>query len=349
MNSAARMPKVLIVEDEVEIQRGLVRILTYTGKLPSGYIDLAGNSTDSKEKIDDFEPDIVLLDLKIPRVKGDTPDVINSNDVLNHIELTNYKFNKNIKVIIISASVKDKGTQKLILGDRSNIVKFLDKDERAIDSEEFGKELLRQIDKAMNEEPDEKRMDYSAIRRSVIRELKELNPELFNKIDKEVLSEFEKLNDKDTNTYKKSKDVMISCGEVVEDILAFFKSNATKLSSIKYSDDPSKVRNRLTSLTGRMPYFVKITDSDGEERNQLHFKYDEKNELISRVASESAYMAYFLRSEAVHGGKEDDERNIKLFANKYKFTREDAAVSVNLIMPLIRDYINYLKNQKKAK
>ncbi len=337
MNSAAKMPKVLIVEDEVEIQRGLVRILTYTGKLPGGYIDLAGNSTDSKEKIDDFEPDIVLLDLKIPRVKGDTPDVINSNDVLNHIELTNYKFNKNIKVIIISASVKDKGTQKLILGDRSNIVKFLDKDERAIDSEEFGKELLRQIDKAMNEEPDEKRMDYSAIRRSVIRELKELNPELFNKIDKEVLDEFEKLNEKGTYIHKKSKDIIITCGAIVEDILAFIKSKSTKLATVKYTDDPTWVRGKLDALTGRR--FVK----------DVGFELTGGPEIISRIASGMAYQAYNLRSEAVHGGLDDDPDLNKYFANKYIFTREDAAVSVNLIMPLIRDYINYLKTQKKAK
>ena len=338
MNSAARMPKVLIVEDEVEIQRGLVRILTYTGKLPGGYIDLAGNSTDSKEKIDDFEPDIVLLDLKIPRVKGDTPDVINSNDVLNHIELTNFKFNKNIKVIIISASVKDKGTQKLILGDRSNIVKFLDKDERAIDSEEFGKELLRQIDKAMNEEPDEKRMDYSAIRRSIVRDLKELNPDLFNKIDKEILDEFESLNSKDAYIHKISKNVITTCGEIVEDIIALLKSKTIKLSNVVYTDGEfESVRKKLTSLTGRR--FV--SKEEGFEITG--------DEIITRIAANMAIQAYVLRSEAAHGGQEDDPRNEKFFANRYIFTREDAAVSVNLIMPLIRDYINYLKNQKKAK
>ncbi len=342
-------PKILVVEDEEDIRDGLVRALMYKGNWPEKLIEDVDNAESAIDVIETFRPDIVLLDLKIPKRRGEKEEIRYAVDILKEIDLYNYKNNANTKVIVISASVDDPGMQRLVLGDRSNIISFLDKNEMAIESDEFKDKLIKRIRWAFESAPDEKRMDYSAIRRSVIRELKELNPELFNKIDKEVLSEFEKLNDKDTNTYKKSKDVMISCGEVVEDILAFFKSNATKLSSIKYSDDPSKVRNRLTSLTGRMPYFVKITDSDGEERNQLHFKYDEKNELISRVASESAYMAYFLRSEAVHGGKEDDERNIKLFANKYKFTREDAAVSVNLIMPLIRDYINYLKTQKKAK
>lgn len=343
--NTSKIPKVLIVEDEVEIQRGLVRILTYSGKLPGSNIELAGTSTDSKEKIDEFEPDIILLDLKIPRIKGDTPDIINSNDILNHVELVNYKFNKTIKVIIISASVKDKGTQKLILGDRSNIVKFLDKDERAIDSEEFSKELLRQISRAMTEDNDEKRIDYSAIRRSCVKELKEVNNELWQKIDKEILGEFEKLNDRDTNTYKKSKDVIISCGEIVEDVLAFLKSQTTKLNDIEYTEYSSQVRNRLTALTGRTAFKVEITDEKGKKRFITQFKDNGEPEVISRIAVDTAFMAYTLRSEAVHGGKEDDQWNAKLFANKYQFTREDAAVSVNLIMPLVRDYISYLKKQ----
>jgi len=349
LNNMENYPKILVVEDEEDIRDGLVRALMYKGNWPEKMIEDVDNAESAIDVIETFRPDIVLLDLKIPKRRGEKEEIRYAVDILKEIDLYNYKNNANTKVIVISASVDDPGMQRLVLGDRSNVISFLDKNEMAIESDEFKDKLIKRIRWAFESAPDERRMDYSAIRRSVIRELKGLNNELFEKIDKEVITEFEKLNDKGTNIHKKSKDVIVTCGEIVEEVLAFFKTHTTKLADIKYLEDITKVRNRLTALTGRIATRVEVTDERGEKRYQIHFKPNGETELITRFAAEAAFMAYNLRSEAVHGGKEDDERNAKLFANKYLFTREDAAVSVNLIMPLIRDYIIYLKTQKKAK
>ncbi len=342
------MPKVLVVEDKVKFREPLIEILLSNND-PRYEVEDAASSEEAQKFIREFEPDVVLLDLKIPRTDEEEPEIRNAISVLQEVTLLNYEKNLDSKVIVISGSIDDPGLRRLIEGDRSSIISFINKNEGATITDEFKKNLLKLVKRALNADAPLRSLDYSAIRRSVVRELKDFNVELFEKIDKEVLTEFEKLNDKGTNVYKKSKDVIISCGEIVEDVLAFLKSHNTKLTDIKYSEDSAKVRNRLTSLTGRKAQKVEITDQKGEKKYQIHFKPNGEIDAISRFAAETAFMAYSLRSEAVHGGKEDDERNAKLFANKYQFTREDAAVSVNLIMPLIRDYINYLKTQIKAK
>ena len=47
--------------------------------------------------------------------------------------------------------------------------------------------------------------------------------------------------------------------------------------------------------------------------------------------------------------KEEDDDNDKLFPNDYPFTLEDAAVSINLIMPLINDYIKHIEAKRSKK
>lgn len=331
------MPKVLVVEDKEKFREPLVEILLNNVD-PRYEVEDVGSSEEAQRIIREFEPDVVLLDLRIPRTDEEEPEIRNAISVLQEVTILNFNKNLDSKIIVISGSIDDPGLRRLIEGDRRSIISFINKNEGATITEEFKKNVLKQVKRALTTEASERSMDYTAIRRSAVRELKELNPELFNKIDKEILDEFESLNSKDAYIHKISKNVITTCGEIVEDIIALLKSKTIKLSNVVYTDGEfESVRKKLTSLTGRR--FV--SKEEGFEITG--------DEIITRIAANMAIQAYVLRSEAAHGGQEDDPRNEKFFANKYIFTREDAAVSVNLIMPLIRDYINYLKTQKKVK
>ena len=141
-------PKILVVEDEEDIRDGLVRALMYKGNWPEKLIEDVDNAESAIDVIETFRPDIVLLDLKIPKRRGEKEEIRYAVDILKEIDLYNYKNNANTKVIVISASVDDPGMQRLVLGDRSNIISFLDKNEMAIESDEFKDKLIKNTDTA---------------------------------------------------------------------------------------------------------------------------------------------------------------------------------------------------------
>lgn len=327
----SKLPKILVVEDNEKVRESIVELLM-NNKEPKYEVEDAASSDEARRIIKEFEPDVILLDLRIPRTREEEPEIRNAIDVLQEVTIHNYEKNADSKIIVISGSIDDPGLRRLIEGDRTSIITFINKNDGATVTGEFNKNVLKQVKRALSAEPSERPMEYSAIRKSIVRELKELNPELFARIDKEILDVFEKLNEKSTYVHKNSKDIVISCGEVVEDVISYMKSRSTKLSSVSYSKKPGTVRFRLNALTGR-EYDIdnKVYTLTGEVP------------LLTRPAAEYAFQAFYLSSEARHGGKDDDEANEKYYANRYVFTREDAAVSVNLIMPLVRDYINYLK------
>ncbi len=86
--------KILVVDDSMVIARLL------TSKLSSmGYeVDYAKDGTDAVQKLAAFKPDLVLLDLVLPKISGlEILQKIRANDII-----------KNIKVIIVSSRSKEK-------------------------------------------------------------------------------------------------------------------------------------------------------------------------------------------------------------------------------------------------
>lgn len=322
--------KVLIVEDESDKLQGIARILRDEGGISLKNILIARNAVDAIRKLEDDEPQLILLDLKIPRKDDDPVDICNAIEILKNIELYNFKNNFSVKVIIVSASIQDYGLQKLIIGDRSDIVSFIDKNDAAINSDDFKDKLLKQIEKAFNHEMIEKKMDYSSIRKSGIRKLQDLNKTLWEKIDNNILNEFECLTERNVNIHTRAKQIIGCCGEIVEDIVTKLNNNE---GTVKESN-PS-IGKILDSLTGRK--------RNSETKAMIMTGVEP---VISRSTADYAYHAYRLRSEALHSA-ENDLENTRVFKGK-TFTREDAAISINLIVPLILEYIEILKNDLSA-
>jgi hypothetical protein len=103
------------------------------------------------------------------------------------------------------------------------------------------------------------------------------------------------------------------------------------LSAVSYSNNVTSVRNKLTALSGRVYTEYNSYEETGDK-------------IISRKAAEYALKAYQYRNEAVHSQKKDDKNN-KIFADS-SFSKEDASISVQLIFPLIKDYITYVKSKQ---
>jgi DNA-binding response OmpR family regulator len=60
------MPKILIIEDEAEMARGLKDILEFEGY----EVETAGNGTDGLQAVNRKEPDCIILDLMLPDISG---------------------------------------------------------------------------------------------------------------------------------------------------------------------------------------------------------------------------------------------------------------------------------------
>jgi DNA-binding response OmpR family regulator len=60
------MPRILIIEDETEMARGLKDILEFEGY----EVETAGNGTDGLQAVNRKEPDCIILDLMLPDISG---------------------------------------------------------------------------------------------------------------------------------------------------------------------------------------------------------------------------------------------------------------------------------------
>lgn len=323
---------VLIVED-VSAYSAILEDSLIKAEWKANNILKADTTEAAIAALEDYYPHLVLLDLMIPYRDGEQPKIGNSVPVLEKIEYLNLSRNLNIKVIVVSGSVGDPGIQKLITGDRKLIVKFLDKSHILSDSK-FKSELVRLAKKSLSEEPEIRAVTYMSIRRNVLKDLKKWNESLWKKIDTFILKEFESLYVKNANVEPGAKQIIGTCGEIVEDIICYIQDDSYELANHAYEENHRSVRNKLTALTGR-----KFAGSDIYEKNP-------SDQLISRAAAEYASLAYKMRSEAIHS-KADDEKNNRIY-REHNFTREDAAVSVNLIVPLIQDYMLYKLRKKKG-
>lgn len=323
----------LIVEDEKEKREFLFRTLTGSG-IPAQQIQRASYAKKAQELIWEFEPNIVLLDIKIPKEENDIiAEPENVRDVLDKIRLFNHENVQKIKTIIISGTVKHKVVQEMIGSlNKQTVFDFIDKIEIATNPEEFKQRLIKKISKALNTEFAPEKIDYTFIRKSKIKELKKLHEPLWNQIKEEVIDEFERFNDKNVNEHPTAKGIVRTCGEIVEIIINLFKNKSIELSKIVISNDLKSIREQLNALSGRKYLY-----------DENIFKMITKKPLISRKACHYAYQAYYIRSHASHP-PESDKKNENIFKD-IRFSKEDAAISLNLIVPLILDFINFIKNK----
>lgn len=320
----------LVVEDESDKRDFLVRMLM-DNEIKSEHIEEAETSLQAIEQIRDFEPDIILLDIAIPRDEQSEPSSANCGEVIREIRLFNHENQNNIKTFIISATVEDKGLQKLIGDDHKGIDYFFDKNEISINPDRFKERLIGKIKSALTKESEPCKIEYRYIQKSLTKELKKINEELWEKINTEILDEFETLSERNVNEHNRSKSIIITCGEIVEDIVHLLEDESLELSTINYSDSIASTRNKLTALSGRVYAEYNSYEETGDK-------------IISRKAAEYALKAYQYRNEAVHS-KEKDDKNNKIFADS-SFSKEDASISVQLIFPLIKDYITYVKSKQ---
>ncbi|NJN92949.1 MAG: response regulator [Anaerolineales bacterium] len=102
--------RVLIVDDEVNIVISLEFLLEQAGY----YVRVAHNGQEGLEKIATFEPDLVLLDVMMPRLNGfDVCQKVRENPDWNHI-----------KIIMLTAKGREAEiTKGLALGANAYITK----------------------------------------------------------------------------------------------------------------------------------------------------------------------------------------------------------------------------------
>ena len=331
--------KYLIIEDEEEISDFLLRLLIDGFGIPSDNVEEASTLEEAKEIIDDFEPHIVLLDLKIPLGRDHEPDIINAFQLIQHAELYNYRQheqNNKIKIIVISGSVEDRGVQQILKMDKNRIFDFFDKGDIAGDVGRFQINLKKKIGKAIVFKGEVPSIDYSFVRKGIMKKLEDKSPDLWQKIDEQILMEFEKISDPNINEANTAKIIIINCGEIVEDILALFTDQEFPLANVQYSVDDNSVIRKLTRLSGRQ--------HDGFENGNAKY-LESVDPCIRRITQEYAHKAYQLSSHARHSKKGDDHNNKWFAGYEAGFTKEDAAISINLIVPLIQDFIEKLKKQ----
>lgn len=331
--------KVLIIEDDQEKRQELVEILRDKG-IQLKNVFAAGFAEAGIDLLNNELPDVVLLDLTIPyNEESKSLKLDNSNKVIKEVERLNALRNQqkdSTGIIIISASIDDSG---LINNYKHipEIVEFFDKDDIALKKTKFKDDLISAIQKSTEREfKHECKMEFSDLRNLKVSKLKSIHPKLFKRITEDLLGEFAKLNNKNVNTARVAEYIIGVAGVIVEDIINLVENEQYVLKEIDQSDNLSSVRNRLTTLTGRR--YV------GYENGHTQYELI-NNPVFSRKAADYGVYAYKLRSEALHS-KEGDRYNSKIFDDP-NYTLESAAVSVNLIIPLIMEYIDYKTNRNK--
>ncbi|MEX0980489.1 MAG: hypothetical protein WD577_11950 [Bacteroidales bacterium] len=329
--------KILIIEDDQEKREELVEILRDAG-LSLVNVSVTGFAETGIEKLEDEQPDVVLLDLKIPyNEESMSLNIDNSNKVIHAVERLNVTRNQEADstgILIISASVDDRGIRNQYKHTKE-VIDFFDKDEIALNKEGFKQELLKKIQRTVEREiKHECAVEYPEIRKIKLSKLKPLHLDLHNRIVNDLLGDFEKLNNRNVNTSRVSENIIGLAGRIVEDIINLIEDDQYSLSENDQSDNFTSVRNRLINLSGRK--YLR------HENRQAIYKTNGER-IISRKAAEYGKQAYILRSEALHS-KDGDRFNNKIFKDT-EYTIEDAAISIGLIIPLISEFITYLKNK----
>ncbi len=334
MKKDIALVRIVIIEDDQEKRDELLEILRDIGFRLNNIMQTK-YAEKGIELINDELPDIVLLDLKLPyNPDNESISINNSNKVIKEVERLNAVRNQeecSTGIIIISASIDDYGLQRHYK-DVPEVVDFFDKDEIALNEEKFKEDLLTKINQAVDRDFKHVcKIDINDIRHIKIKKLETIHEELYNRISTDLFGQFQKLNNKNVNTYLIVEGVIGLSGKIVEDIINLSEDKAADLTLIDDSDNFNSVRDRLNKLTGR-------------NWNHYDKRYNIKGKAVySRKAAEYARFAYQLRSEALHS-KEKDSDNKKYFVGS-KYTIEDASVSISLIMPLINEFVKFMSNK----
>ncbi len=322
--------KIVIIEDDQEKSEELIEILYGLG-FNLEKIKSSGYAENGIELINDELPDVVLLDLKIPYNEDDRRIKIdNSNKVINEVERLNAARNQedsSTGIIIISASVQDSGL-KNNYKHIPEVVDFFDKDEIALNKDGFKSKLLNKIEIATERDFRHKtQINLSDIRQVNLKKLETIHKGLYERINSDLLGQFDKLNNREINTNQIIENIIGLSGRIVEDILNLVDNDHSTLTTYSNIDNFNSVRNRLTNYTGRW------WNNDSKKLENKGKK------IFSRSAAEYARLAYMFRSEALHS-KEADTDNKNIFVGN-SYSIGDAAISINLIMPLILEFIKY--------
>jgi len=334
MKKPAEEIKILIIEDDQPKREEMVEILRDKG-IKLSNVFTAGYAEKGIEILENELPDIVLLDLKIPyNEESISIKTENSNKVIREVERLNAIRNlENLStgIIIISASVADEGVRNNYKH-TPEVVDFFDKDEIAINKEKFISDLFKKIQQTIERDfKHECKIELKEIRNTKLSRLKKIHQNLYERITIDLLEQFEKLNNKNANISHIAESIIGLSGRIVEDIINLIEDDAYELVATDRADNYRSVREKLTFLTGR--------SYDYDKKNYTKIG----NSIFSRKSAHYATLAYKLRSEALHS-KEGDSKNDKIFVNS-RYTIEDAAISINLIMPLIQEFIEYKKNK----
>lgn len=318
----------LIIEDEEDKVDFLLRLLKEAGVSLENVFD-AKTTREAIEKIDEIEPEVVLLDIAMPMEVGGEPNAENCQYVIEKIKNINHEnLDRKVKTIIISATVDNTGIQKLIKG-HEVVFTFMDKNLISIDPDKFKSDLLKNIERAINKVEERNLIDYSFVRNAIFKDLKKIDLQLWEKIQSEVLEKFERLNDRNRNHFTLSRDIIKTCGEIVEKIIAKLISECEEIGEKPSEYDLENRRNKLVWLSGR--------------RFKGNHTYEVIKEpfIISRKSCAFAHQAWSYRGDAAHS-REEDPNNTNIFKGT-NFSIEDAAISIQLILPLIQDYIAFKK------
>jgi len=327
--------KILIIEDEQEKREELVELLRDLGfSLPNIFYTQYAET--GIEILDDELPDVVLLDLNIPYSKDNiSVKIDNSNKVINAVERLNALRNQDddsTGILIISASVDDEGIRKKYKH-TPEVVDFFVKEDLDLKPEKFKDDLKKKIIIAIEREFNRSTIvEIKELRNLKLKKLQLINVDLFRRIEKEVIDEFEKLNNRKVNESLIARGIIGTVGIIVEDVINLLEDKNALLQPIDDSDNFYSVRNRLNKLTGREWI-----------REDNKFDLAGSKPMISRKAADYARYAYQLRSEVLHT-KEGDTDNKKIF-NTNNFTIFDASISISLITPLIHEFIDLMEKK----
>jgi len=322
--------KILVVEDEKGIRENLVNNVNKMGVKETRK---SSYSNEAINIIEDFKPNIILLDLNIPEFIDGTPDISNAFKIMEKVQLLNNTQLSKIKIIVISGTIFDNAIQKIITLTDKIILKYVDKSLLAESPDNFKKELKQSIINASDEKDNICHIDYKYIREGVLKELKAVDKELWNYINDKIIIALDDFYVGKTNEFESSKNIIGNCGEIIETIIArFYKTPLTDIQRIKLKKE-SKTFKKLIILSGRSLIHGNNYDKSGEP-------------FITRASAKYASLAFEMRNEAVHGKEISNGRNNKLFEYSQP-TIEDAILAIDLIVPLIKDYVKYLKSKNK--
>lgn len=326
---------VIIVEDENKNTEILERVLLGNGIKK---IRTASNTVDALDLLEAEYPNLILLDLKIPYTKGTPEESVNALNIIMEVERINRIYDCYIRIIIISGTTQERGLQKLISRDKLLIQHMFDKGLMTEDSDKFKAELLNQINHVLNYpiKKEKATITLLELNQKNIFPLKTIDGYLFEFINTNIFSPFEKMDA--TTESNLSFAIIIKCGIVVEYLVDAF--------SLRITDSTKK---KLTSLTDLAALKSQPKESDMSIRDRLVELTGRKfnsgsfvntgTQIISRQAADFAITAYRIRNDASHTG-ESDPKNKNIFSDN-NFTKEHALSSITLILPIVKDYINF--------